>query len=452
MVKREFQQKNAIRQLSRALSPLDGSDTLRRFLKLMSWTMVAFALDKSAMLAIVFLLARILGAEDYGRLTLAQGLVNSVQIFVLLGAGSMLARYVPVMREQGIARSVEVINLCALVVLGTLTVFSLAGLAGAPVVAVSVLELSAGSMLPYWIIGWVALIVVNNLVLTVMLSFERGRAMGLISLAGAGLSVAIVPFLSMRTGLEGAVIGLVAAEAGKAVLLLGLYGHFLKKQGVSILTPPRRSDVPLLFSFGLPVFLQSALWAPTLWLAQFILKSISPDGLVAVAVFGVTNNILGAVLLMSGLSNRAALPILSSLQARGEYEQLTRMTLWTFAAQTGMAFAIGIPLAIASPFIMAGFGDEFREYWPVLLVMIAAAIVISGQTALGNFLLVNEKAYFLLLSTIPGSAAILASPILLKGIGVYSLAFGLLLSSVIRTSFFGYKFRAIQNAFKSEAL
>src|SRR5690606_33295258 len=103
---------------------LEGSDAVQRFLKLASWTMIAFALDKLAMLVTIFLLARILGSQDYGRLTLTQGLVTTTQVFIILGAGRILARYIPEMLETSMRRAVEIINLCALVVLGTSTLLT----------------------------------------------------------------------------------------------------------------------------------------------------------------------------------------------------------------------------------------------------------------------------------------------------------------------------------------
>lgn len=342
---------------------IDRSETLRRFLKLASWSLVAFALDKAAMLVIVFLLARILGAADYGHLTLAQGAVNTAQIFVVLGAGTMLARYIPAMREQGVRRAVELVNLCALVVLGTATIFTIGGVLGAPRIATAVLDLPAHSIIPYCMVAWVLLTALNSLLLTIMLSFEKGRSMGLVSLVGASLSIAAVPALAIQGELTGAVAGLLAVEVAKGALLLALYRWLIKGEGVAILTPVRRGEVPLLWRFGLPVFLNSALWGPTMWLAQLILKTRAPDGLAAVGVFGFTNSILGAVILISSLTNRAALPILSSIDARGEHQVLWRTTRNIALLQTAIAALIGVPIAAAAPIIMRLAGPEFEAEW-----------------------------------------------------------------------------------------
>lgn len=420
----------------RLLQQLESSEIVHRFLKLASWTTISFALDKAAILIIVFLLARILGAQDYGRLTLTQGLVSTTQVFVVLGSGTMLARYIPAMREDGMRRAVEIINLCALVVLSTAIAFTLVGLFNAPGIARTMLDLPSSSPLPYWILGWVLFTVTGNLLMTVMLSFEKGRAMGLVALLGGIVSLVATPLLSLQMGLTGAVIALTSVEAAKMTLLVLFYVRLVKGAGANILTPPHRGDTPLLWRFGLPAFLNSALWAPTLWLAQFIVKTRAPDGLTAVGVFGFTNSLMGAVILISSLTNQAALPIQASLHARGEFNKLRRFSGLLSASQIGLAAIIAIPTALAAPLIMAKAGADFAPHWPLMLLMVAVAVVIAGQTAIGNYLLVNHRPYFLAMTMAAWSAMLLGSAITFAPYGAYALAGGLLAASILRSSLF----------------
>lgn len=420
---------------------LANSDIMKRFVKLASWTMIAFALDKAAVLVIVFLLARILGAADFGRLSLAQGLVNTAQIFVVLGAGTMLARYIPAMREESLRRAVEVINLCAIVVLTASLVFTTAGLLGAPYIAHTVLNLPSTSFLPYLMVAWVLLTAANGLLLTVMLSFEKGSMMGFVSLVTSLMSIAGVPVFALSSGLSGAIVGLVSVEVVKSILLLGIYTKFLQNHGVSIFTAFRRSDVPLLWQFGLPVFLNTALWAPTIWLAQFIVKTHAPDGLIAVGVFAFSNNLLGAVILFSGLTNRAALPIQASLQAQGAHRDLRRVSRSLALGQVGAAAIIAVPTAVLAPFIMAAAGDEFASYWPVLIVMISIGIILAGQNALYNYLLVKQGPTFALITLVPWAAIMLGTAVVYAAHGPYALAWGLFVASIVRTGLFLWAWR-----------
>lgn len=439
--------------LERAQSALSHSDTLRRFVNLASWALISFALDKAAMLAIIFVLARILGTEDYGRLTLAQGLVNSLQVFIILGMGSVLGRYIPAMLEEGVQRAIELINLCATVVLGTTALFTIAAIAAGKSLTISILGLSAGSQLPYWLLVWVILTVATNFLLTVMLSFERGRALGFVSLLGAGLSVLVVPAMAAASGLQGAVTALVMIETAKLIALAVLYSKLVNDAGTRIFNPPSRADLPLLVSFGLPVFLQSALWAPTIWLAQLTIKTLAPGGLAAVGVFGLANNVLGAVVLVSSLTNRAALPILSSLQARGSFAELRRTSWLMTLSQIASATAVGLPLAMMAPFIMSQAGPSFAPHWPMLLIMIVAGIVIAGQTSLGNYLLVKDRPYFLLMTILPWGGVLIGAAVLFAPQGAYALAWGLLAASVIRTGlfFWGWTIRPANRTVEPES-
>lgn len=388
------------------------------------------------MLAIVFMLARILGVADYGRLTLAQGLVNTAQIFVVLGAGTMLSRYIPAMLEESVQRAVEIINLCAIMVLGAAAIITLGGFFGASVIATRVLDLSSPSPVPHLLLAWVVLTSLNSLLLAIMLSFEKGGAMGLVSFVAALLSVATVPLLALSFGFVGAIIGLITIEIVKGTLLVILYARLLTLSGVAILTPIRRTDIPLLWRFGLPVFLNSALWGPTIWLAQFILKVQAPDGLNAVGVFGFANNLLGVVIIISSLTNRAALPIQASLHARGEHGELKRMSWLLSLVQTGVAALIALPAAIMAPAIMAGAGEGFSSYWPVLSIMAATGVIIAGQTPLGNHILVNQRPYFIVITLLPWAAILLGAAFVFAPHGAYALAGGLLTASIVRSVLF----------------
>jgi O-antigen/teichoic acid export membrane protein len=398
--------------------------------------MVAFALDKVAMLVIVFMLARILGGADYGRLSLAQGLVNSVQIFVVLGTGTVLARYIPAMRAESVRRAVEIINLCVIMMAGTAVLFAIVGLWKAPLVATRILDLSASSVVPYMLVAWILMTALTNLLLTIMQSFERGSAIGLVSLVAALLAIVIVPLFAMDLGLIGVIVALIAVEVVKGGLLLILYVRLLNEYGVAIMTPAQRADVSLLWRFGLPAFLNSALWGPTIWLALFTMKMRMPDGLTAVGVFGFSNNVLGAVILISSLANRAALPIQASMHAMRQWDQLRRFTWRLMLGQAGVASMIALMIGVASPIIMQRAGADFANHWPVLVIMVTSGVIMSGQNALGNYLLVIDRTYFIVFSLLPWAAIIIAAAFFFAPFGAQALAGGLLVATVIRSALF----------------
>lgn len=76
-------------------------------------------------------------------------MVNTAQIFVVLGAGTIWAQHIPAILEESFRRAVEIVNLCALLILGTASLFILAVIAGHSVIAVDVLGLPAASPIAY---------------------------------------------------------------------------------------------------------------------------------------------------------------------------------------------------------------------------------------------------------------------------------------------------------------
>jgi O-antigen/teichoic acid export membrane protein len=426
---------------SRLEGLLGGSDILRRLASLSGWTLVSFAVEKGASILVIVFLARILGTMDFGRVVLAQGLVNTLQIVVVLGAGGVLARFIPGLRREGLRRVVEVVSLCAGLVLAASLVFAaLALLAGRPLL-LETLDLDAAAHLSLWVIGWVVLSAFSNILQTILLSLERGSAMGVTAAMLAALSIVAVPSLAYAFGLAGAVAGLALAEAARVGVLLVFYARETAGAGAPMLLAPRRSDLKLLVGFGLPVFLSSALWAPTLWFGQLIISQRAPDGLSAVGVFGFANTMLGAAILISTLTNRAALPIYASMQADGRKEDLRRLSSQIALFQLAGALAIALPCCLVAPWVMALAGNAFQPFWPVLVIMMITGVLIAGQTALGNYLLVTDRQNLILLSLLPWAFTVLTISWVLAPQGAYALAIGLFVASVLRTGMFWAWFR-----------
>lgn len=385
------------------------------------------------MILVTLLLARLLGVEDFGRLTLAQGLVTSLQVFILLGAGPFLSRYLPQLRLQGMGRAVELVNLYGVVVVTTAAILSILVLLTSDMIVETVLDIERAAAYSGWIVAWTVFAAFNGLLLAVILAFEQGRLLGVIALLSAILWLIVPPLLTLELGFEGAVVGLVLVEGTRLCALTAAYIWFLRRSGARPFAKPKRSDVPILFSFGLPVFLQSAVWAPTIWLAQVTVKTLSPDGLAAVGIFGLGNAMLGAVILLGGLTNRAAMPVISSLQAGGDPAQARRASWMLALLQIGVAILLSLPLMIAAPFIAAQLGPSFAAAWPVLIIMIATGIVIAGQTSLANYLLIVDRPWFLLATIVPWALILLGTTAMFSPHGAYALAGGLLLASIVRT-------------------
>ena len=137
--------------------------------------------------------------------------------------------------------------------------------------------------------------------------------------------------------------------------------------------------------------------------------------------------------MISYLTNRAALPILASLQAEGRQAELRRVSWLMALGQFAAAAAIAVPLGLAAPWIMGLAGPAFAAQWPVLVLMIATGVVLAAQTSLGNYLLVTDRQVFMLMSLLPWGVVLLACAYLFSASGAYALAWGLLVASVLRT-------------------
>jgi len=257
----------------------------------------------------------------------------------------------------------------------------------------------------------------------------------IVSLAVAISTIAIVPLSAAKWGLHGAIITFTLTSLLRTILFVEFYFKLLRSHSVSAWIAPSRGDLPLLFSFGLPVFLSSAIWAPTMWLAQLILKEYSPDGLISVGLFGFCNNILGLVILISSITNRAALPIMSSLKTQGNRGAERQFIIPVIIIQIAASLLIAAPVVIFSSTVLSIMGGEFVGGESVLIVMAAAGIVISGQQPLINMLLVNDMALTNLMGMSIWAVILLGLTTIFVHMGALGVAYAVLASAIVKGIF-----------------
>ncbi|MBI1399409.1 hypothetical protein [Hyphomonas sp.] len=423
--------------LQEQLSALRSSALTRRFLKLLGWSTVATFVDRAAVLGSIFICARLVDGEEFGRWGVAQSAVTAMQVFIVLGGAVLVYRFIPefIGKAPYIAVSVLRLNLLLLTV-GWISIVALLFVWATPVADGLFHEASSG-LLILLLSGWLGASGLSTLFQATLFALEDGRSLAVTGLVAGLLSMILIPVGAIYFGYLGMMGGVLATESVRSVLYLKRIDSRFAELGQKLIGSITRDAWRRFFRFGLPVFLQSLLYAPVLALAQFIVLRRHPNSLEEIGAFNYSMIFFSAALLVAGKMNQAAMPIMSSLAAESTTDRLTGVVQKVATIQVLAAVVMALPIALLAPIVMP---PSYAEQWPVLVVLMATAIVVSAQTVFSNGLLVINRQVVVATSVVPWAILLLLTVSMFE-FGALSIACGLLIGGLARTAMLWFALR-----------
>jgi O-antigen/teichoic acid export membrane protein len=173
-------------------------------------------------------------------------------------------------------------------------------------------------------------------------------------------------------GLNGAVWGLVASQA-----VLWALGFF------SVRKEAHRASVPLgeksyarewslLWQFTLPGFLCYLMLIPTEWLCNATLVN-QPQGFSQMGLLSAANQWYAVLSFLPAVLGQAMLPVFSERYGQQKISEATHILSLSIKINAAVSAPLVVLGSLASPYIMAFYGKNFIEGWPILVVVLVTA-------------------------------------------------------------------------------
>lgn len=354
---------------------------------------IAFAgniIDKGLRFPLEILLARVLGAGDYGSYSLGYGLTVLVGQISMLGLPSGVVRFGALYRGAGDFKRVKGTISSALVI-STLSSVAAGGLLfafagplsetfGMPKLA-DVLRVFAFSF-PLYVITLMAGYAANA-----FQAIKQQTAVTNICRPLANIAIVSVVFL-LGFRLLGAVYGFLLSSGISAIL--GLY--FLKRIFPDIVSELKSSyEVRKLLRFSLPVLfvgVSAILLRQTDRIMLGYFKASEDLGVYSAAA--VISHQAGLIMYSFGY---IFCPIISDLYNRGEFSNLERLFKTVTRWIVSLNLVILLLLILFSKQIMGVFGSDFVAGWSVLVILSAVHLIgySTGGALVGYVLQMSGK-------------------------------------------------------------
>lgn len=340
-------------------------------------------------LAILFgvqaLLARLLGAEQFGVYTVALAVMGVLQLFARQGFEIAASRFIGAyagVNDWPLLRGF--VNASRILVLGGAVVFSI----GLLVVVHAFSEMFGEGMLhSLW---WVAATLPFFTVLQLEAAIVRG--MGRASIAD--IPTWILQPLALATGVTAAVfLGDAAANAPTAlavffgtIICTLIVQHFMMlrvlPRAVHEATPKYRWKEWIKAAPGMMLFAGSAmLISQTNTILLGAMSSTAEAG-----IYNIAGRIAGILQLITFCFIAAVGPVAARLYAKKEFADLARITSIGVRVVFAAALASSMILVAVGEQVLAIFGDEFREGYNALLVLLLGQLFWAATVPAGVLL------------------------------------------------------------------
>ncbi len=387
---------------------LDLSSSIWSRLKInLFWNLLAAVFTQGSTFLTHILIARILGRTIYGEYAMIQSTLLSMSIMAQMATGFTATRYLAEFRSTDKARAGRITGLCFIVSGITACIAASALLGGAGWLASSILKaphLSSGLVIGA---GFLFFSVINGYQIGALAGLESYRFLAVAGILSGCLCVALCGLGSWTWGLNGALAGLAISS------LIGclIHHYFVKaesaRQQISLTYRGILKEHKVLTQFALPAALSGFIMMPATWLGNAFLVR-QPGGYGELALYSAALNLRVFAVFLPRNFYRVIYSLLSNQFGLGD-ESRYRQTYWANIVISGVTVLVaGGLILILGPRLLALYGKNFAEAYPVLVILMVAAPIEALAQAIYQLITSLEKMWISLFGiTLPSYAVFL---------------------------------------------
>jgi O-antigen/teichoic acid export membrane protein len=374
-----------------------------------------------------FVIARTLGRVSFGELGVIQSTIGMFGTLSGFGLGMTATKYVAQFKNTEPARAGKVIGVASIVSLIT----------GAALMAVLILigpwlasaTLASAHLGPRLQMASLLLLLgaISGAQTGALAGFEAFRRMAGINVWTAVATFPLMIGGTLFWGLDGAIWGLVASRAVNCVLAQHALYAEARLAHVPITHTQLRGEWGVLGTYSAPAVLSGLLVMAVYWVCNALLVN-TPGGYAQMGLFNAANQWFNVLILLPTLLGQAAFPVLSEgfgSAAASRARKVMKFAMGVNAAAIVPIVAIG---SLASPLIMAAYGPQFHDAWPILIIVLATAALLAVQMPVGHVIAASGRMWLGSAMNFAWGATFIGLTWFFLGRGAFGLALARLLA------------------------
>ncbi len=421
--------------LVRNIDTFLSSPSVKRIVHGSKWHLLGTAVYRVCTLIGAILVARKLGAEEFGEFGVVRSTLMTFLVFAGLGLGTTASRYLAQYNIEDKERAGKIFALSQVsaLVVGFLISFALYLFAQ---------ELSE-KMLNNPNIGVLLKVVAVAVFFSSLIMAQNGAIAGLEGFRSQSkvyfllgpFSIASLFLLTLNFGVIGSVSALAVNTFLHFILNKFLLSKLLSKNELKAGYRSCFEEAKLLYRYSLPVALGSMLVTPVLWIANSMLVS-QDNGYSEFGYLEAANQIRMLILFIPTVGAQVVLPVLASMNVDVNASNQRKMLFFNVCAAAIAAVGILIPVVIFSEVILSLYGEEFAlEGRFVLMLMASSSVFTALNVVMGQALASRDFVWFGLCFNTLWACSLLGFTqwFLSMNMGAEGLAMANLLSYILHT-------------------
>lgn len=340
----------------------------------------------------MILLARIVGQTQFGEFGMVQATLGVAGMMAGFGLGSTATRFLAHYSKTDPARAGRVIALVTLFSWGLILGVGLFIALGAGLIAHKALH--AGHLQTALIWGTLLMVAmaIRGVQSGVLAGVERFDVIAKLNVLEGFASLVGLVSLAWLFGVEGGLLGL--ALGTLTAWVAGRYAlqHTLRDLNICITAKGCWQERKILVSYSLPSFLANLVATPVLWYCMTLVAS-QPNGFDDLALYNAAYQWHGPIIFLPMILLSVSTPVLVQQWEQGSFQRFRKVFLWNAGFMLAISAIPVFLIALLSPWIMTLYGVEFRDGWPLLILLVSTAPIHAMANMASTALLGMNRAW-----------------------------------------------------------
>ncbi len=364
----------------------------RQLVPVAGWSLAAALIARGGNLIAMIICARILHAEEFGKVAILQSTVGMFGPLAALGLSMTATKFVAEFRDTDPVRAGRILTLSLVLALTAGLIMTGALIILAPELAVRGFASPGLKKQIVEASGLLVLGVIESVQTGALTGLEAFSRIAKLSAWSGLLSIPAITILAYRYQDSGAIAGLTIALALTCVLNSIALRAECRRRGIRFSFRGCFSEKDVLLGFSLPSYLSGVVVAPVNWLANALLVQHA-GGFSEAGLFNAADRYRFLLIFVPLSISRIAVPALSRFRAAGDHAGFDEAFRWNIGFGLISILPPALACALLAPRLMSLFGASFVQGWPVLAVLALSSVPTVLNTQLGAALLSCGRAW-----------------------------------------------------------
>lgn len=411
-----------------------GSGNQEKIIKGVFWSFLGTFISKGFAFIALFLVARFLSVQEYGKLGLLQSYINTFTLFSLASFGVTATKYLAVYNNEDKRKASEIFSLTRIFVF-ILSTFILVlsiifndticeYIVGDPKLKTEVLICGAAIYFSS----------LNGLQVGALAGLQNFKSISIVNIVNGVLSLPLIIISAYHYGIKGVVVSLAIINFSIWACSAILLKKELLKNKLFFTVKNLRKHFDTLYHFSLPSFLSSIMLAPVVLICNSFLIKYNTEGYYELGIYNAAYNFSQVGTILIGIIGQVFYPM--AMQNFGKNNR--KFDFFNINNSYIIGILIFLPI-IVLPDLFAGFyGIKYQKssmYFSMIYIGLSSIVISQKQGIARNFAAGNFMWFSVFSNMLWAVSTILFSYFLVQK-GSIGRSFSLFIGYLINTIFF----------------